>query len=89
MPDNANETDMDDLVRLSVFSAIGTSIVGERSIRGVLDRVMEHIGSFFGPLHWSLLLVDSTRGELVFARVVGRGAEALTGQRIARGATSL
>lgn len=82
MPEKASETDMDDLVRLSVFSAIGTSIVGERSIRGVLDRVMEHIGSFFGPLNWSLLLVDSGQGELVFARVVGRAAEALTGQRL-------
>lgn len=49
MPDIANETDMDDLVRLSVFSAIGTSIVAERSIRGVLDRVMEHVGSFSAP----------------------------------------
>ena len=49
MPDKTSETDMDDLVRLSVFSAIGTSIVGEKSIRGVLDRVMEHIGSFSAP----------------------------------------
>jgi diguanylate cyclase (GGDEF)-like protein len=76
---------MDDLIRLSVFSSIGTSIVAERSIRGVLDRVMEHIGSFFGPLNWSLLLVDSTQGELVFARVVGRSAEALTGRRVRLG----
>jgi diguanylate cyclase (GGDEF)-like protein len=79
MLEKAGEADMEDLVRLSVFSAIGKSIVAERTIRGVLDRVMEHIGSFFGPLNWSLLLVDSSRGELVFARVVGRSAEALTG----------
>ncbi len=82
MLEEAKETDMDDLVRLSVFSAIGTSIVAERTIRGVLDRVMEHIGSFFGPLNWSLLLVDYAKGELVFARVVGRAAEALTNQRV-------
>ncbi len=85
MPEKTSEPDMDDLIRLSVFSAIGTSIVAERSIRGVLDRVMEHVGSFFGPLNWSLLLVDSAKGELVFARVVGRSAEALTGQRVAIG----
>jgi diguanylate cyclase (GGDEF)-like protein len=85
MPEKDHEPDMDDLIRLSVFSAIGTSIVAERSIRGVLDRVMEHIGSFFGPSNWSFLLVDSSEGELVFARVVGRAAEALTGQRIALG----
>jgi diguanylate cyclase (GGDEF)-like protein len=76
---------MDDLIRLSVFSGIGTSIIAERSIRGVLDRVMEHVGSFFGPLNWSFLLVDAAKGELVFARVVGRSAESLTGTRIAIG----
>jgi diguanylate cyclase (GGDEF) domain len=82
MPDKSDKPDMEDLVRLSVFSSIGTSIVAERSIRGVLDRVMEHIGSFFGPLNWSILLVDNATGELVFARVVGRAAESLTGKRV-------
>jgi diguanylate cyclase (GGDEF)-like protein len=82
MADKDGVPDMDDLIRLSVFSSIGTSIVAERSIRGVIDRVMEHIGSFFGPLNWSFLLVDSAKDELVFARVVGRSAEALTGQRL-------
>ena len=62
MFEKSGEPDMDDLIRLSVFSSIGTSIVAERSIRGVLDRVMEHVGSFFGPLNWSLLLVDSAKG---------------------------
>jgi diguanylate cyclase (GGDEF)-like protein len=82
MPDNDSEPDMDDLIRLSVFSSIGTSIVGEKSIRGVLDRVMEHVGSFFGPLNASILLVDGAKGELVFARVSGRAEGALTGKRI-------
>ncbi len=85
MPDKSNEPNMEDLIRLSVFSAIGTSIVAERSMRGVLDRVMEHVGTFFGPLNWSILLVDSAKNELVFARVVGRAAESLKGTRIAMG----
>ena len=85
MPDKPSETDMDDLVRLSVFSAIGTSIVGEKGIRGVLDRVMEHIGSFFGPLHCSVLLVDAAKSDLVFARVAGRSAELLEGMRVPLG----
>jgi diguanylate cyclase (GGDEF)-like protein len=76
---------MDDLIRLSVFSSIGTSIVGEKSIRGVLDRVMEHVGSFFGPLNCSLLLVDAAQSELVFARAAGRASEILTGTRIPLG----
>jgi diguanylate cyclase (GGDEF)-like protein len=82
MTDKDSEPDMDDLVRLSVFSNIGTSIVGEKSIRGVLDQVMEHIGSFFGPLNCSILLVDAAKGELVFARVAGSAAERLTAKRI-------
>jgi GAF domain-containing protein len=85
MPEKTSDPDMDDLIRLSVFSGIGTSIIAERSIRGVLDRVMEHVGSFFGPLNWSFLLVDAAKNELVFARVVGRAAESLTGMRIAIG----
>lgn len=83
MPDELQpKHSMDDLIRLSVFSSIGKSIVAEKSIRGVLDRVMEHIGAFFGPLNWSVLLVDGVHDELVFARVVGRAADALTGQRL-------
>jgi diguanylate cyclase (GGDEF)-like protein len=82
MPEKGDEPNMDDLIRLSVFSGIGTSIVGERTISGVLDRVMEHVGSFFGPLNCSVLLVDAAQGELVFARVAGNAAEKLTGARI-------
>jgi diguanylate cyclase (GGDEF)-like protein len=85
MPDSSREPDMDDLIRLSVFSSIGTSIVSERSIRGVLDRVMEHVASFFGPLNWSLLLVDADKSELVFALAVGRAADELVGTRLPLG----
>jgi diguanylate cyclase (GGDEF)-like protein len=82
MPDKDSDPDMEDLIRLSVFSSIGTSIVGEKTIRGMLDRVMEHIGSFFGPLNCSILLVDAAHGELVFARATGNASESLAGQRI-------
>ncbi len=82
MPDQPTEHGTEDLVRLSVFSSIGKSIVAENTIHGVLDRVMEHVGSFFGPSNWSVLLVDGKNEELVFAVVVGRAAEALQGRRI-------
>ncbi|HUW41002.1 MAG TPA: sensor domain-containing diguanylate cyclase [Rectinemataceae bacterium] len=82
MTDDGRDPDIDDLIRLSVFSSIGTSIVAEHSIRGVLDRVMEHIGLFFGPLNWSLLLVDAAQAELVFKLVVGKSADSLIGRRI-------
>ncbi len=82
MADGGREPDIDDLIRLSVFSSIGTSIVAEHSIRGVLDRVMEHIGLFFGPLNWSFLLADAAQSELVFKLVVGKSADSLMGQRV-------
>jgi diguanylate cyclase (GGDEF)-like protein len=82
MAERDQEPNMDDLIRLSVFSTIGTSIVAETSIHGVLDRVMEHIGTFFGPLNWSLLLVDASAQELVFAIAVGRSADSIVGKRI-------
>jgi hypothetical protein len=82
MPDTPNGREIDDLIKLSVFSSIGTSIVSESTIRGVIDRVMEHIGAFFGPLNWSLLLSDAEKNELVFALVVGKSADLLIGQRI-------
>ncbi|HTX73340.1 MAG TPA: sensor domain-containing diguanylate cyclase [Rectinemataceae bacterium] len=85
MSENSREPDLEDLIRLSVFSSIGTSIVAEKTIRGVLNRVMEHIGTFFGPLNWSLLLVDAARSELVFKLVVGKSADALHGMRIPLG----
>lgn len=82
MHDPERAADMDDLIRLSVFSSIGTSIVAENTIRGVLDRVLEQVGAFFGPLNWSVLLVDAERDELVFSVVVGRAADDLRGKRI-------
>lgn len=82
MADQTEEADMEDLIKLSVFQSIGTSIVSENTIRGVLDRVMEHVGSFFGPLNWSALLIDADKDELVFSVVVGKSSEALMGQRI-------
>ena len=58
------DPELDDIIKLSVFSRIGTSIVAENSIRGVLDRVMEQVAAFFAPYNWSVLLVDANRNEL-------------------------
>lgn len=82
MSDISDEHGTDDLVKLSLFSSIGKSIVAENSIRGVLDRVMEQVGAFFGPLNWSALLVDAKHDELVFAVITGKGSEVLRGQRV-------
>ena len=76
------DPELDDIIKLSVFSRIGTSIVAENSIRGVLDRVMEQVAAFFAPYNWSVLLVDANRNELVFSLVIGRAADDLIGKRI-------
>lgn len=82
MSDNPDDHGTNDLVRLALFSSIGKSIVAENSIRGVLDRVMEQVGSFFGPLNWSVLLVDAKHDELVFTVITGKGSDVLRGQRV-------
>ncbi|MBN1242800.1 MAG: sensor domain-containing diguanylate cyclase [Spirochaetales bacterium] len=74
--------DIDDLIRLSWFTAIAKDIVSETTVRGVLDRVMERIGECFAPLNWSLLLLDRRTEELVFRIAVGKAGERLAGRRI-------
>jgi diguanylate cyclase (GGDEF)-like protein len=74
--------DLDGLVKLSFFADIGKAIIAESSIRGVLDRVMEHIGLYFAPCNWSLLLHDAESDQLVFKLAVGQSADKLKGMRI-------
>jgi diguanylate cyclase (GGDEF)-like protein len=74
--------ELDDLIKLQYFSDIGKDIVKERSLRGVLDRLMARIGECFAPLNWSLLLLDQERDELVFKIAVGKASEILVGRRI-------
>jgi diguanylate cyclase (GGDEF)-like protein len=71
-----------DLIHLSFFTEIGTAIASARTVREVLERVMEHVGKIFAPRNWSLLLVDQKRKELVFTVVVGKAADKLRGKRI-------
>lgn len=74
--------ELDDLIKLHYFSDIGKDIVKERSLRGVLDRLMARIGECFAPLNWSLLLLDRERDELVFKIAVGKASDILVGRRI-------
>ncbi|HET7838288.1 MAG TPA: sensor domain-containing diguanylate cyclase [Rectinemataceae bacterium] len=80
MRDKAGEPGADDLVRLSVFSSIVSGIMAEQSITGVLDRLMDELGSYFGPHASSLLLLDS--GMLNFASCRGPAADSLLGMAI-------
>ncbi len=79
---SANTAVTSDLVQLSFFADIGKAIVSARTIREILDKVMEQVGSIFAPMNWSILLVDPKTDELVFKLVVGEAAEKLQGLRI-------
>jgi diguanylate cyclase (GGDEF)-like protein len=73
------------LVRLSFFTDIGVAITSARTMREMLDRVMEKIGTIFVPLNWSLLLRNSKTGELTFKIAIGEHADSLIGVKISRG----
>lgn len=79
---NQGKNDTQDLVNLSFFVDIGKAIVSSKTIREILDQVMEQVGTIFAPRNWSLLLVDPKTKELVFKVVVGEVADALKGLRI-------
>lgn len=80
-----SEQDVNDLVKLSFFKEIGTSITSATSVKETLQVVMEQIGKIFAPTYWSLLLRNSKTGELRFSVVVGSGVEELEGQVLPRG----
>ncbi len=76
------QNDMNELVQLSYFAEIGKAIVAARTLRETLQAVMDHIGEFFTPLNWSLLLRDPKSGKLRFELVIGSGMESLKGKEI-------
>lgn len=78
-------SDFDDLVRLSFFTDIGKSIASATSINETFKVVMEHIGTVFAPLNWSLLLRDAKTSELVFSIVVGSASDSLPGKVLTPG----
>ena len=77
--------DTDDLVELSFFMSIAKAISRSKSIEETLKEVMNHIGSVFTPLHWSLLLIDSNTFDLNFIVVIGKNADKLQGKSLPRG----
>jgi len=76
---------LDDFVKLSFFADIGLGLSAAKTIKEVMNQVMEKIGETFTPLNWSLLLKDDETGELIFKLVVGPSSEKLLGKRIPKG----
>lgn len=80
-----DSTEIDDLVKLSFFTEIGTAIAAATTIEETLNAVMTHIGRVFAPEHWSLLLRDRKSGELTFELVTGSAADTLLGKTLEKG----
>lgn len=76
---------LDGLVQLSFFSEIGKKITSARTLRELLNAVMEEIGTVFAPTNWSFLLRNHRSGELTFVMVTGSGADLLQGKTLRRG----
>ncbi len=84
-PETVPENHVDDVVKLSFFTEIGTAIASADTIKQVMDLVMEKIGAIFAPLNWSLLLRNGKTGELLFKCVIGESSDKLKGMKIPAG----
>jgi len=67
---------------LQAFNEIGRPLAGTLDIHEVLALIMQKMSSVLRPDHWSLLLVDEQRKDLVFEIAVGEGAERLKSMRL-------
>jgi len=67
---------------LQAFNEIGRTLASTLELHEVLALIMEKVSIVLRPGHWSLLLLDEARAELVFEIVVGEGAERLKPMRL-------
>ncbi len=70
---------------LQAFNDIGRTLAGTLDIHEVLALIMQKVSEVLRPGHWSLLLVDEERRDLVFEIAVGEGAERLKDMRLPLG----
>ncbi len=71
--------------QLQAFNDIGRTLAGTLDIHEVLALIMEKVKEVLRPGHWSLLLVDEARQDLVFEIAVGEGADRLKSMRLPLG----
>jgi diguanylate cyclase (GGDEF)-like protein len=67
---------------LQAFNEVGRTLAGTLDIHEVLALIMQKVSEVLRPGHWSLLLVDEQRKDLVFEIAVGEGAERLKEMRL-------
>ena len=67
---------------LQALNDVARTLASTLDLHEVLSLVMRKVSEVLRPEHWSLLLVDEERHELVFEIAVGDGADRLKGLRL-------
>lgn len=70
---------------LASLIEIGKALTSSLDIRAILETIMKQVELLIKPKTWSLLLVDSESGDLIFEIVVSSVSEQLLGVRLERG----
>ncbi len=70
---------------LASMIEIGKALTSSLDIHAILEAIMKQVERLIKPKSWSLLLVDSLSGDLVFEIAVSTVSEQLMGVRLKRG----
>jgi len=70
---------------LASMIEIGKALTSSLDIHAILETIMKQVERLIKPKTWSLLLVDSESGDLVFEIAVSAVSEQLKGVRLERG----
>jgi diguanylate cyclase (GGDEF)-like protein len=73
------------LESLRVFHEVARALTSNLELNAVLRTIVSKMVEFFGPEHWSLLLLDEETGELYSALSAGGEEDPLVGVRIPAG----
>ena len=70
---------------LRVFHEVARALTSNLELDSLLRSIMAQLESFFGPEHWSLLMLDEETSELYFALSAGLDDTPLKGLRLRPG----
>lgn len=70
---------------LASMIEIGKALTSSLDIHAILETIMKQVERLIKPKTWSLLLVDSESGDLIFEIAVSSVSEQLKGVRLERG----
>jgi diguanylate cyclase (GGDEF)-like protein len=73
------------LESLRVFHEVARALTSNLELDAVLGTIVSKMVEFFGPEHWSLLLLDEETGELYSALSAGGPGDPMAGMRIPAG----